>query len=58
MESISEWLSALDLNRTGRYTQVFVGNVSDLEVLPSLSQQNLESLATRAVVVGATRRWP
>lgn len=53
MESISEWLSAFDLNR---YTQVFVENVSDLEMLPSLSQQNLESLATRAVVVIATRR--
>ena len=34
MESISEWLSALDLNR---YTQVFVENGIDLEVLPSLS---------------------
>ena len=41
MESISDWLDALDLNR---YTQVFAENDIDLEVLPSLSEQDLQSL--------------
>ena len=41
MESISDWLDALDLNR---YTQVFAENDIDREVLPSLSEQDLQSL--------------
>ncbi len=41
MGSLSAWLSALDLNR---YAQVFADNDIDLEVLPALSEQDLESL--------------
>ncbi len=41
MESLSAWLSALDLNQ---YAQVFADNDIDLEVLPALSEQDLESL--------------
>ena len=41
MQSISEWLHSLGLDQ---YAQVFVDNGIDLEVIPSLSEQDLEKL--------------
>ena len=41
MQSTSEWLRSLGLDQ---YAQVFVDNDIDLEVMPSLSEQDLEKL--------------
>ena len=41
MQSISEWLHSLGLDQ---YAQVFVDNDIDLEVIPNLSEQDLEKL--------------
>ena len=41
MQSTSEWLHSLGLDQ---YAQVFVDNDIDLEVIPSLSEQDLEKL--------------
>ena len=41
MHSTSEWLHSVGL---GQYAQVFVDNYIDLEVMPSLSEQDLEKL--------------
>ena len=41
MQSTSDWLHSLGLDQ---YAQVFVDNYIDLEVIPSLSKQDLEKL--------------
>ena len=46
MQSISEWLHPLDLDQ---YVQVFSDNDVDLELLPSLSEQDLEKLGVTSL---------
>ena len=46
MQSISEWLHPLDLDQ---YIQVFADNDVDLELLPSLSEQDLEKLGVTSL---------
>ena len=46
MQSISEWLHSLGLDQ---YIQVFADNDVDLELLPSLSEQDLEKLGVTSL---------
>ena len=51
MQSISEWLESLGLDQ---YAQVFADNDIDLELLSSLSDQDLEKLGAQLSTVNKT----